>query len=316
MTMTTTTTTTTPLQVGAQRSQHEDEGGQQQGVFSTQRREGGAALGELGGDFRLSPSSSPTFPGLSSNRSSVLREDGGGRGTIDFGDGVAAAGAGGVNARLLDQSIRYLPGSPASPVRAAGGTGATGMVPTSPTTVSAPSVPSRSGLRMGVGRPAVGGAPVSPASLSRAAGGAGATGIAPMSPATVSAPSIPHRPSAGQPLPSQLVVPTFHRSSTAVPGVVDGSDQQPWMANLGAPATASRGGRRKGQLKVQGKSCHGCRTTDPRQGVKHVCQGKDRRCHYWLCLKCMGKWGAACGYSSGWWCCLHGGKEWCLCNKR
>ncbi|CAM9338280.1 unnamed protein product [Ectocarpus sp. 6 AP-2014] len=246
------------------------------------------------------------------------------------GNGAAATGAGGLSAGLFGSSSVGL------------GTGVGGSTmggaPVSPASMSAASIAPHWDARTGVGRLTLERAPESPTSLSRAACGAR---TAPVSPATVSVADIAPRPGANQPR-SPLAMPMFIPIRTAPAPQTTGtsggvgenraagtfvhenlnssvepeSNRQLAAAVLGMSSSVSTGGRRKGQLREQAKSCHGCRTNKPRQGIKYACvDGRDPRCNYWLCKSCFKEWTEASGVD-GFLCCLHRGKQWCPCNSR
>ncbi|CAM9956475.1 unnamed protein product [Ectocarpus sp. 12 AP-2014] len=246
------------------------------------------------------------------------------------GNGAAAAGAGGLSAGLFGSSSVGL------------GTGVGGSTmggaPLSPASVSAASIAPRWGARTGVGGLTLERALESPTSLSRVSCGAR---TAPVSPATVSAADIAPRPGANQPR-SPLAMPKFIPIRTAPAPQTTGtsggvgenraagtfvhenlnsyvepeSDRQPAASVLGMSSSVSTGGRRKGQLREQAKSCHGCRTNKPGQGIKYACvDGRNQRCNYWLCTSCFKAWTEESRVIE-FLCCLHRGKQWCPCNSR
>ncbi|CAN0442292.1 unnamed protein product, partial [Ectocarpus sp. 8 AP-2014] len=268
-----------------------------------------------------------------------LEEGGGGRDSMQWrsppvwgsnGNGAAATGAGSLSAGLFGSSSVGL------------GTGVDGSTmggaPVSPASVSAASIAPRWDARTGVGTLTLERAPESPTSLFRVACGAR---TAPVSPATVSAADIAPRAGANQPR-SPLAMPMFIPIRTAPAPQTTGtsggvgenraagtfvhenlnssvepeSNRQPAAAVLGMSSSVSTGGRRKGQLREQAKSCHGCRTNKPGQGIKYACvDGRNPRCNYWLCKSCFKEWTEASGVD-GFLCCLHRGKQWCPCNSR
>lgn len=68
-------------------------------------------------------------------------------------------------------------------------------------------------------------------------------------------------------------------------------------------ACRSRPGKRKGMLTNRAKTCHGCRNQKERvkPEAKALCRGREnadgkgKRCHYWVCRKCLEKWQRAGG---------------------
>ena len=241
-----------------QHSEQEDLGGQEQGAFTMHRR---------------------------SNNASARVEDGRGGGT----NALFAAGSGGLRMGPGGLAIGGAPASPGSLSRAM--TRGMGITPRSPATVSAPGAAPRAGAHMGIGGLAIGRAPASPGSLSRAM--TRGTGMPPRSPATVSAPGA--APSSGAVQhPSISVTQVVPRNTTPIPhfssrGVggkrasAGGPDQspdhdsnkQPRCSGPGTSASVSTGGRRKGQLREQCSTCHGCRTNQPRGNVRNACRGRD-----------------------------------------
>lgn len=262
---------------GLQHSEQEDQGGVEHRTIRRRR---------LGGKLRFGDrvfSSSRRCTGFASNScSGRLEEGGGGRDSLQWrsppvwgfnGNGAAAAGAGGLSAGLF--------GSNSVGLGTGVGGSAMGGAPVS-SAVSAASMAPRWGARTGVGRLTLERAPESPTSLSRVTCGAR---TAPVSPATVSVADIAPRPGANQPR-SPLAMPKFIPIRTApalqTTGTSGGvgenraavtfvhenlnssvepeSNRQPAAAVLGISSSVSTGGRRKGQLREQAKSCHGCRT--------------------------------------------------------
>lgn len=308
-----------------QHSEQEDQGGVEQSAFI--RRGPG---GEVGFGDRSGFSSSSGSGRLEGGE--VVADSMQWRSPAVWGfneDGAAAAGTGGLSVGLFDSSSVGLGTGVGGPTM--------GGAPVSPASVSAASVAPRSGARTGVGRLTLERAPESPTSLSRAAYG---TRMAPVSPATVSAADIAPRPGANQPR-SPLAMPRFIPICTAPAPQTTGtsggvgenraagtfvhgdlhssvepeSNRQPPAAVIGMSSSMSTGGRRKGQLREQAKSCHGCRTNKPRQGIKYACvDDRDPTCSYWLCQSCFKEWMKVSGVS-GFLCCLHRGKQWCPCNR-
>ena len=190
-------------------------------------------------------------------------------------------------------------------------TSGAGMPPMSPANVSAPGIIPDRGPVAGMGDRGVhmGGAPVSLANTP--------------------APSIAPCPDAAQ--SCSALANTIRTSQTTVrsrgvagkrisPPPEHDSNKQPRTAGHGTSTSISTGGRRKGQLTQQASTCHGwCRTNRPVGNVRHACQ---QECNYWLCEDCMRRWTSTresfeeSEQSGGFWCCLHGGRQWCPCFHR